>query len=246
MAKRFVYSFFVLSLIGCTPVFDPKDAATTQRETMKSVALTYGAQSGLAWKAEIINATLDAHAVELDKIYNFNSLMMKNNMLPPVLQESQNIMSADGYDKVRMADKEIQIVRPAQLVTSAPTWRDYLIMSYDHPHLPDASLYPSVPEERALWKISFERGWKQGVKQADAIFAQSLGMINRDFNGMVLYHSLLTQNMIAPAYTSKAKLGVTGDANIMRINDQIVRITEEAKLMPDHSEGWQAVVDVHD
>lgn len=235
-----------LVLVGCAPVFDPRDAGLdTHQETMRSVALIFGAQSGLAWKAEIINSALSAHAEELDKIYNFNALMMKNNMLPPVIQESTNTMNADGYDTMRMADREIQIVRSAQLVTSAPTWREYLHLTYARPELPEQTLYPKTLDERKVWKVNFEKGWKQGVKQADDIFSQSLGMINRDFNGMVYYHTLLTQNMVTPAYTSKARLGVTGDANLMRINDQVLRITETAKLNASQSDAWQAVVDVH-
>ena len=236
----------MLTLVSCTPVFDPRDAGlVTHHETMRNIAMIYGAQSGLAWKAEIINATLDGHADELDSIYNFNALMMKNNMLPPVIQESMNTMNAESYDTMRMADREIQIVRTAQLVTAAPTWREYLHLVYARPEAPEQALYPKTLEERKLWKASFEKGWRQGVKQADDIFAQSLGMINRDFNGMVYYHTLLTQNMVTPAYTSKARLGVTGDANLMRINDQVLRITETAKLNAGRSEAWQAVVDIH-
>lgn len=237
----------VLAATACTPVFDPRDPGMeTHYETMKHVALIYGAQSGLAWKADIINATMEEHADELSRIYNFNALMMKNNMLPPVIQESKNLMNAESFETMRMADREIQIVRSAQLVTLAPNWRDYLKLTYEHPELPEKTLYPKTQTERKIWKVAFEKGWKQGVKQADDIFAQSLGMINRDFNGMILYHTLLTQNMVTPAYTSKAQLGVTGDANTMRINDQVLRITETAKLNAGRSEAWNAVVDIHD
>lgn len=251
MAKWSYQSYFVgclaFATVACTPVFDPRDSGVdTHHETMRSVALTYGAQSGLAWKADIINASLEDHSDELDQVYNFNALMMKNNMLPPVIQESTNTMNADDYETMRIADREIQIVRAAQLVTAPPTWREYLHLTYTRPEKPEKTLYPRNEEERKIWKTSFEQGWKRGVKQADDIFAQSLGMINRDFNGMVHYHTLLTQNMVSPAYTSKAHLGVTGDANLMRVNDQVLRITESAKLQAMQSDDWHAVVDIHD
>lgn len=235
------------ALVACSPVLDPRDADdATHRETMRHVAMTYGAQSGLAWKSEKINQAMEAHAAELDRVYNFNALMLKNNMLPPVIEEAQYTMNAEGHDTMRMADREIHMLRPAQLVTAPPTWRDYLLQSYAAPEMPDEMLYPKTLAERGVWKLGFEQGWRQGVKQADDIFAQSLGMINRDFNGMVLYHSLLAQNMVTPAYTSKAQLGITGDEKIMRVNDQILRITETAKLNPSRSDAWQAVVDIHE
>jgi len=237
----------IMLLSACTPVFDPRDSSVeSDAEVRRSVAMTFGAQSGLAWKAESINKTLENQASKLDKIYNFNVLMMKNNMLPPVIQESVNTMNIDTPDKMRMADKEIQIIRPAQLVTSAPTWRDYLIMSYATPEKPDASTIPKNAQQRRLWKQSYEKGWQQGIKQAQDIFAQSLGMLNRDYNGMILYHTLLTQNMMTSAYTSKAQLGVTGDENTMRINDQVLRITETAKLNAGRPEDWHAIIDMND
>jgi defect-in-organelle-trafficking protein DotC len=232
---------------ACTPVFDPRaNSFEADAEVRKGLALSFGAQSGLAYKAGQINNLMESRKVELDKVYNFNALMMANNMLPPVVQESRNTLNVDSSDTMRMADSEIQIIRPAQLVTAAPTWRDYLILNYNKPEPIDESMLPRTPQERRAWQESYAKGWAMGVKQASDIFSQALGMLGRDFNGMVLYHTLVTKNMMSKAYTAKAQLGVTGDENMMRINDQIVRITESAKLRPQDIDEWQAIVEMND
>ena len=47
--------------------------------------------------------------------------------------------------------------------------------------------------------------------------------------------------MISAPYVSSTELGVTGDGTDMRINDQVLRITELPKLQTD-SKGWKAIV----
>ena len=68
-----------------------------------------------------------------------------------------------------------------------------------------------------------------------------MNRLKRDYTGMVLYRTLLAQNMISSPAVSKADLGVTGDANSLRINDQIMRITADSTLNPD-SKLWQPVL----
>jgi defect-in-organelle-trafficking protein DotC len=47
--------------------------------------------------------------------------------------------------------------------------------------------------------------------------------------------------MISAPYVSRTELGVTGDGTDMRINDQVLRITELPKLQTE-SKGWRAIV----
>ena len=58
---------------------------------------------------------------------------------------------------------------------------------------------------------------------------------------MVLYRKLLQEKMISPPFVARTELGVTGDGNDMRINDQVLRIVELPKLQTN-SKHWKAIV----
>ena len=47
--------------------------------------------------------------------------------------------------------------------------------------------------------------------------------------------------MITPPFVARTELGVTGDGDDMRINDQVLRIVEAPKLKTD-SKSWNAIV----
>src|SRR5262245_36974647 len=97
---------------------------------IQNTALSVGAQGGLAWRAHQINERLNKEAAYLDRIFNFNSLLLKNSVLPPVLAEGRTALNlADPYT-IRLADRIYKIVSPPRFVTAAPNWRDYLWLNY--------------------------------------------------------------------------------------------------------------------
>lgn len=89
---------------------------------------------------------------------------------------------------------------------------------------------PKNKEEAAAWNCFIHIGWQQGIELANQIFAANLARLKRDYNGMILYRSLLAQNMVTAPFVSKTELGVTGDANEMRINDRVLRIAAVSQL----------------
>ena len=208
-------------------------------QAMRDTSLRYGAQHGLAARALSINKTLERREASLHRIFNFNALLLPHNLLPPVLVESSNTLNLDSPDAIRLADRVYKIVAPARFVTSAPSWRDYLWLGYVNPEEPDMSVMPRSKDEREVWDKYIKQGWINGVDQANQIFSENLGRLNRDYVGMVLYGDLLVKHMVSPPYVAKAKLGVTGDANEMHVNDQIVRITGSSMLQPKNSKDWQ-------
>ena len=78
----------LLSVTGCTANQGLDDGIEIHNDAIRKVALTYGAQSGLAWESQRINAALEQYGRELDRIYNFNSLMLYGQVVPPVIEES--------------------------------------------------------------------------------------------------------------------------------------------------------------
>ena len=106
-----------------------------------------------------------------------------------------------------------------------PTWREYLVLQYTDPGMPDSSLLPRTQAEKEVWDRYIDEGWQIGITQADVIFTENLSRLKRDYQGMVLYRTLLSQEMVSLPFVAEVNLGITGGNNEMAINDRILRIT---------------------
>ncbi len=210
-------------------------------KALEDTAMSLGAQGGLAVTSKELNTHLEADKWSLETIFNFNGMLLSHGVLPPVLVESNDSLNLADPSTIRVADKTYKIVAQARFATTPPNWRDYLWMSFNKPELPDKVLLPRTAEERKIWVKSIRMGWDKGIEQAYSIFQQNLARLKRDYQGMILYRKLLQEKMVSPPYVSKTELGVTGNGTDMRINDQVLRITELPKLQTD-SHTWKAIV----
>ncbi len=236
-------SVSILGLSACGTSGQLSDGIEVHKDAIQKVALTYGAQSGLSWEATRINDQLAHFSRELDAIYDFNFLMMYRNVLPPVIEESYLSYNIANTKEVRLADKEIRIIRQAKFVSMAPTWHDYIDITYDKPKAPPLAVMPQNKEELEVWEAAIQKGWEQGVQQARENFSTALRHLNRDFIGMTTFYALYAQNMVSSPVTTATNLGVTGDENSMRIGDQVLRITALAKLNTKYSNTWNPALD---
>ena len=208
---------------------------------LRETALTIGAQSGLAWRAKCINEQLVRQTRRLDAIYDFNALVLAHNILPPVLLEGRNTFNLESDQAIRISDRTYKISRQAHFITTSPHWRQYLWMDYQKPDCPNITLLPTTREEKRIWMECVERGWKNGVEQANVILEENIARIKEDFVGMILYRKLLAMNMVSPPYVSNTDLGVTGDGSEIHIDDRVLRITALPALNINSKE-WQAAV----
>lgn len=225
-----------------TPSAEPLFNSTQIRtKALQDTALSLGAQGGLAHASLNINQRLEKEKWYLETIYNFNAMMLSHGVLPPVLVEGDNSLNLADLNTIRIADKTYKIIAQARFATTPPNWREYLWMNFQKPEIPHKFLMPRNDEERKVWKKAIDLGWEKGIEQAYSILQQNLARLKRDYKGMILYRKLLQENMVSPPYVSTTELGVTGDGTDMRINDQVLRITEHPKLQTDSST-WKAIV----
>jgi defect-in-organelle-trafficking protein DotC len=210
-------------------------------QAIRETATQLGATGGLAWRALQIDNSLSGQAGYLDHVFDFNQLLLPHNVLPPVLTEADDSINQDNGTALRLASKTYQLISNARFVTSPPTWRTYLWMHYDKPDMPDHTLLPSTQAEAKLWNIYLKQGWKEGLNQANSIFGINLNRLKRDYKGMVLYRKLYAENMVSAPFVASTDLGVTGDANHIRINDRVLRITALSK-MQTNSNDWNPVL----
>ena len=210
-------------------------------EAIKETATELGARGALAWQSLHINQALNQATQHLDHVFNFNKLLIDNDVLPPVITESNNDLTLDNNDTIRLASKTYEIVSPARFVTTAPTWRTYLWMDYKKPNLPSKTLFPKTQAEAEAWNYYLKQGWVSGIQQANEIFRENLDHLKRDYAGMVLYNDLLQQHMVSKPFVAKADLGITGNGDKIRINDKVLRITAPSQLQPDSAK-WTPVI----
>ncbi|PHQ80766.1 MAG: type IV secretion system protein DotC [Coxiella sp. (in: Bacteria)] len=222
----------------------PADSSTInpiRLQAIRETATTLGARGGLAWRALQINQSLSGQVEHLDHVFDFNQLLLQHNVLPPVLSEDDNSISQDGATSLRLASKSYTILSNAQFVTTSPTWRTYLWMDYDKPDMPDNTLLPTTQAEATMWNIYLKQGWKEGLTQANSIFNVNLSRLKRDYMGMILYRKLYAEKMVSAPFVASTDLGVTGDANHIRINDRVLRITALSR-MQTNSNDWNPIL----
>jgi defect-in-organelle-trafficking protein DotC len=218
------------------------EVTAMRADALKDVAMGLGAQSGLHWRSEQINAQLTEKSKTLDQTYDFEQLLLPHNVLPPVLNEARQTLKLDGPDTIRLADMTYEIESQAKFVTTVPTWRDYLWMDYPQPPKPDSGILPHNSKEIDLWRKYVEEGWGKGIEQANQIYSDNLSRLERDYTGMVLYRTLRAQNIVSAPFVSRTELGVTGGGENMNVNDQVLRITALPALEPN-STRWQPALE---
>ena len=215
-----------------------KLTSPVREQAMQETALSLGAQAGLSLRAKKINSILEQQTKQLSQAFNFNLLLLDHNVLPPVLIENHGELNLDSDEAIRLSDRTYKILKQARFVTTPPSWREYLWLSYKNPEMPQVFFLPTNAIEQKIWSKYVTRGWEEGVRQADTIFAENLARLKQEYQGMVLYRNLLTQGMVSPPFVARSELGVTGDGSNLRINDQVLRITALPALQPN-TQVWQ-------
>lgn len=238
------------SLEGLEAMANVPPKSAIRKQTMSKIremalhetALSLGAQAGLAWRAKFIDEELTKESRHLDAIYDFNSLILAHNVLPPVLLEGRNTLNLANTQTIRVSDRTYKVAKQARFITTPPNWRQYLWMDYKKPDFPDVSLLPKTPAEKQVWRQCIERGWKNGVDQANIILEENIARIKEDFVGMILYRKLLALNMVSAPFVSNTDLGVTGNGDEIHIDDRVLRITALPALNTNSNE-WRAAID---
>lgn len=231
----------VQQLAAVQQVRSPTTLSAGRQKQIENAAMSVGAQSGLAWRGQQIDAMLMRNERYLDKIFNFSGMMIEQRVMPPVLREARNTVNLSNDQALRIADRVYEIKTQAHFVTMPVTWRNYLLMNYSTPEKPDASLLPRSVRESEAWREASREGWRRGFAQAEEIYRDNLSRLKEDFTGMALYRKLLAEGLVSRPFVMRTPLGVTGNKDKLRINDEVLRITAQPELLPE-AQRWDPVV----
>lgn len=230
-------NFVTQSVSPSTPV---DEAGRLRREMLREIAMTHGARGGLARHTFEINKSLELNQHELDSIYNFQALIIDGGVVPPVIVEARNVYEKKAATTIRVVDHVYVLAEQAHFSLTPPTWRSYLIHSYDPLVGAKPPVVQPTAEELADWKRWVAEGWAQGVRQAEAILEANMNRLRRDFEGMVRYHTLLLQGVVSKPFVASANRGTTTDGRQMNVDETIYQIT----ILPEFSankEKWKPV-----
>jgi defect-in-organelle-trafficking protein DotC len=214
-----------------------------RRDAIREAAISYGARGGLAWRTYSIRRELETRSRYLDKVFDFRQFLIPapSGLLiePPIITEAMNALLIEtGGQSAAVSDRIYSIINNANIVSTPRNWRSYLEREWGDVEPPPDILRPENDIERALWGELVQKGWAEGIKQADEIFQDDLNLLMADYQGMIRYRSLLAQGMVSPPYALQVDRGVTGNGDEMRVGDRAVQITGKPKLItgPD---SWQ-------
>lgn len=218
-----------------------KEQISLVRETiLKELALILGAQAGLADRSNEIFAILDSRQKELDRRYQFNRLVLGQNVLPPIISESRDVVALEAT-AMRVAGIVYRIDEPARFALPTPTWRDWLYLGLDinaarHQQV-DAQAMPQNPQEQAYWERMVRQGYEAGRAQAQAAFDANLALLERGFNGMRRFYELVQRGMVSPPVIASASdIVMREDPNTISVGTTVFRITASADFSAPS--GW--------
>lgn len=208
-------------------------------EALREVALSVGASAGLAFQYDVLyKQILKERAAELDREYDFESIKLSAGVLPPVISQSFSVYEMENPNLVRIGSKNFKIEKPARMVSAYPTWRDYLKPTIPEFDMPLSGYLPKSKEEREVWNAAVSEGYAAGKKQATDAWQHSLGELRRDFDGMVLFRTLLLQGKLTPTVLANNNLGtvVSEDGKVMSLNVNEIGIVSHSRFVKSQAD----------
>ncbi len=203
---------------------------------MEERAFAWGAQSGLARRSWEISQLLSKYSPQLDRIYRFNQLTMRQDgfvIMPPVIQETTAAFSLrEGGKRAATANRIIRIIEKGRIISGTPDWRAYLKREWPTPTMPVSVLFPKTSDEKKMWNGWIAEGWAAGFRMAEDTYRSDLTRLERVFQGIIAFQILLRKRMISPPIIDVSSKPVTGGGDTMRVSEVKISITDSAKLVP--------------
>lgn len=229
-------------VLGVTAQSEETDGIPEVRAAaLRELGLALGIRAGLVDHSKKIVADIDSKKTDLDRQFNFGSLTFASGALPPVLEESKDVISVMDYS-MRIAGKVYRIVSPVRFYQA--NWRDYLFLGLmdKDPVVTEGQrkVYPRNDKENAYWKKVVLEGYSMGAEQARKIFALNLARLERDFYGMRRYYELYERGLVSAPEIVTATVAVSRpDPNTLIIGESVIRVTSQPAMQGD-GEQWKA------
>lgn len=205
----------------------------TRASALKSVGRSLGLRAGLIDESKLIVREIESAKAELDRKFNFGSLMFSTGALPPVIEETEDVISLMDYS-FRTAGKIYRIISPVNFLGA--NWRNYLylgLVTQDDQLIDDTkkSVYPRDAKESAYWQKVVTEAYKQGRVDGRKMFEINSKRLERDFYGMRLFYDLYERGLVsAPQIASATESVKRPDPNTLIIGETVFRVTAQPEF----------------
>jgi len=220
-------------------VLFPYEAQTPRFEMVRDGALMYSSQCALKYYYHEINQSLLQNESLLNRVFNFEPLMLDADVVPPVVVQSGKTVDKVNAEHLIIADRTFKIIRHGSFTTTPLSWKDYLIENIGNPPLPDKSLLPGNSVEQEIWMLYVDQGWNAGKEQAFIMFQNNLAQLVQHYSGMVTFHRLFQQGLMTAPIIQEIENGITMGPDQMSINQKILAIAEQG-FLDNHHERWHS------
>jgi defect-in-organelle-trafficking protein DotC len=209
-------------------------AATGARRTMiEQAARGVGIRAGFAVEAEQINAIMfQRYRSVMDRRYNFQPLLLQGgDVIPPVVTKINSVRELPNSRYLYSAQASYEIVKEPRLSTMAPSWMDYVLLPVREVRPPDNVSFED-DEEKSLWREAARAGWEEGIREARLAFVDAFNVLDRDYQGMILFRQLASQGFVSVPRIDIASQPTRIDANGRRayVNERVVRIVAGSRF----------------
>lgn len=200
-------------------------------QTLREAAGTIAFQKAVSLGYARYVSACKKRALELDRIFNFRSLLMEGRVLPPVIRSLSHATTLSSPNEARFVEQAFRIVKPTRMVSTSPTWRDYIETEFAAFEAgPD--LLPADEEEAGAWQEGAREGWSEGLKQARDLFDTKFAELVSDFRGMLEFRMLAQRGMVSMPQIARGDLGIRAGDRVLHVNESVFRITLPASFLP--------------
>lgn len=208
-----------------------------------------GATAGYREQAEALYEAIAIYDEYLSKIFDFQELMLPHGIVPPVLAETQEVVSysdsGEGLQSKEIRARVLSTVRDARFANPrAPSWRDYLRLKTPPTDEPHPHLQEEIDKNRGAWRGGIEAGYARGIERASQAFEISINEMGRDYFGMQLFRLLWASGQAEPPKIVEQDRNVVGGGVGSREMSTGVRrivISEPVYFVNDTDE-WDAII----
>jgi defect-in-organelle-trafficking protein DotC len=206
---------------------EKNDAAKARARAISDTALSLGIKEGMASQLYRIRAVVEQRQRALDTIYDFSTVMIRDRVVPAVITESRNLYNQDGDYALRLSGGFYKIESQARFSSTAPNWRGYLSFPSSTTSISEvvSGLIPRDLEEQKIWQLMVTDGWQQGVVQANLMFENAMDRMNRDFLGMLRFHTFVLEGKITMPVIAVEAIPITQSGSTMAVDETLLRIT---------------------
>lgn len=198
-------------------------------DAIRDGAYTVSIQTAVQWRYQRITELMQSIEYVLNEAFDFRPLLLYNNkLLPPVITKAGSSFKLNNPVEAVSSGTTFRIFQNAKIITSPPSWRDYMWKEFKVIDEVNPVLLPKDKDEEVVWKKAVISGWRQGMQQAHRLFTINLNRLLRDYRGIITYTILEHQGVVSMPMMSEGEFAVklSTDGKALDVDQKIFRITQ--------------------